>query len=110
MSVVAAFAGYREDVAEQVDAARALGFANVEEASGAREFWNGGTPAKASVLPSRTVAVLTEINAPEWLAHLGNGIIFHRGGTPVKGATAHGVMIDRIKAAYDPNGILPHIV
>ena len=110
IEVVAAFAGNREDVDTQVEMARGLGFAEREEGRYVAEFWNGSGPQKISVLPSRTVKTLAELEAAEWLAHLGNGVIYYRGGIERENA---GVavelreLMERVKKEFDPKEIFP---
>jgi FAD/FMN-containing dehydrogenase len=110
ISAWAAFAGNREDVAEQVGTAEREGFRRTNMVNFAEEFWNGELPMKESVLPSRTVATLRDFGADEWLAHLGNGGIFYRGKkmkqtTPRDAVTS--ILMERVKKAYDPKSIFP---
>ena len=111
IEVQAAFAGNREDVDAQVEIARGLGFVEQEEERRhTTHFWNGTAPKKISVLPSRTVKTLAELRAPQWLAHLGNGVIHYRG------AKEHGNevpaelkdLMERVKNEFDPKGIFPN--
>jgi FAD/FMN-containing dehydrogenase len=111
LTLCAAFAGNREDLAAQVAVAEREGFRVTEHAEEARDFWNGPAPAKCSVLPSNIVRELKSSGAGEWLAHLGNGVIYFRGGTLEK--TVHQqeaitrVLMERVKKAYDPKSIFP---
>ena len=43
-----------------------------------------------------------------FLAHLGNGIIYSRGGTPPAEEPMPLKLMERVKNTYDPKGILPH--
>lgn len=108
ISVVAAFAGNREDVAEQMDIARALGMREIDEPDHADQFARRGDAQSISVLPSRTVAVLKEIGTNDWVAHLGNGIIQYRGRKRVESQKAPGELMRRVKQAYDPKEIFPN--
>jgi FAD/FMN-containing dehydrogenase len=109
----AAFAGNSEDVAAQVEIATRDGFRRSETVEYAREFWNGSAPAKTSVLPSKIVGVLKDLGAEEWLAHLGNGVLYFRGWkhqepTRPDGDSITKILMDRVKKAYDPKLILPN--
>jgi FAD/FMN-containing dehydrogenase len=108
-TVVAAFAGIREDVDLQVTLARVLGFSETDSNSYPQEFWGNlaAAPRKTSVLPSRTTEVIAAINPSHFLAHLGNGIIYSRGGTPPAEQPMPLKLMERVKKAYDPKGILP---
>ena len=107
----AAFAGNREDVDAQIELARPLGFVEQEENRYAAQFWSGTAPKKISVLPSRTAQTLSELGATQWLAHLGNGVIYYRGG---KVRENEGVpaelknLMERVKNEFDPKGIFPN--
>ena len=108
----AAFAGNREDVATQVELATRDGFRITVNPDYARDFWELPPPVKRSVLPSTIVGELKTLPANEWLAHLGNGVIYFRGGKaqepprPVQGIT--NILMDRVKKAYDPKFIFPN--
>lgn len=109
-TVVLAFAGIREDVGVQAKLAETLGFATVEPASYFQDFWNKTAPPvrKTSVLPSRTTETIGAIKPSLFLAHLGNGIIYSRGGTPPAEEPMPTKLMERVKNTYDPKGILPH--
>ena len=108
----AAFAGNREDVDAQVEIATRDGFYISESAQYVPEFWNGTTPMKTSVLPSRIVGELKSSDAKEWLAHLGNGVAYFRGGKAAEPARHDegitSILMDRVKKAYDPKSIFPN--
>ena len=113
LKVWAAFAGNSEDVAAQVEIATRAGFRRSEAVEDTREFWNGSAPATISVLPSKIVGMLKDLGAEEWLAHLGNGVIYFRRrkhqepARPVGGIITN-ILMDRVKKAYDPKSILPN--
>jgi FAD/FMN-containing dehydrogenase len=109
--VQAAFAGNREDVDAQMEIARGLGFVEQEENRYAAEFWSGIAPKKVSVLPSRTAKTLAELGATQWLAHLGNGVIYYHGGKvrENKGVPAElKDLMKRVKNEFDPKRIFPN--
>jgi hypothetical protein len=70
-------------------------------------FWRGSSPQKFSVLPSRAVSILKNLGTSNWHAHLGNGVIYHRGGREDAVPPVSPGLMDRIKKAYDPKHILP---
>ena len=111
MQVQAAFAGNREDVDAQTDLATTLGFVEQGEKRYAAEFWSGTVPTKLSVLPTRGVKALAELGATQWLVHLGNGVIYYRGGKvreneDVPPELKH--LMERVKNEFDPKGIFPN--
>lgn len=110
ISVIAAFAGNREDVEEQITIAREIGMNPTERADYAAGFFENGETRKVSVLPSRVVETLKTIRAEPWLAHLGNGMIYHRGGKIIQEPPMQVKLMDRVKQAYDPKGIFPDYI
>lgn len=107
IAAFAAFAGSREDVAAQMESARAIGFSAAESENYAEEFWSGKLPRKISVLPSMAIRTLTNLEAEQFLVHLGNGVIHFRGGNPPSEERLPHVLMERVKQAYDPKGIFP---
>ena len=107
LTLVAAFAGMREDVEVQLALAANLGFSNVDRIEYHAEFWRDPLAQKVSVLPSNAVQTLETLQPSQYLAHLGNGIIFYRGGQPTKTPQLHTRLMERVKNAYDPRHILP---
>ena len=107
LALVTAFAGMREDVEYQVAIARPLGFAICAAPLYQMNFGSESTAAKTSVLPSQTIAAIQSIAPAQFLAHLGNGIIYFRGGTAPDDAPVPAKVMGRLKNAYDPKQILP---
>jgi FAD/FMN-containing dehydrogenase len=111
LNLWAAFAGNREDVTAQMQIAMRDSFRVSDSADYARQFWSGTAPTKLSVLPSKIVADLKNSGANEWLAHLGNGVVYFRGGTVQESPHANEgirrILFDRVKEAYDPKSIFP---
>lgn len=107
MAVIAAFSGNHADVEIQMKIAREIGMEELNDPRHAEVFFRMGTAQKVSVLPSQTIPVLREIHGAEWFTHLGNGIIYHRGGKNVGEQDVLVHFISRVKNAYDPKGILP---
>ena len=107
VSLVAAYAGNREDVEVQVELAQKAGFATVSGPEYFSEFWSEGEARMISVLPSNTIKTILEIRPDRFVAHLGNGIIHYRGGMPPVEQLMPTVLMERVKRAYDPNNVLP---
>jgi FAD/FMN-containing dehydrogenase len=110
IGIRAAFAGNREDVDAQITIARTLGLSDQEEQRYASKFWSGISPMKISVLPSQTVKSLGELGATEWLAHLGNGVIYYRGGKKCEPSSVPlelKNLMERVKSEFDPKRIFP---
>ncbi|HYE31325.1 MAG TPA: FAD-binding oxidoreductase [Methylomirabilota bacterium] len=113
ISICLGFDGAREDVAAQQAIAQQLGFTPSLALNYWSEFWtHSERPRRISVLPSRTVESLVQLfnkassQRQRFVAHLANGIIFHRQPTtppaiPLPELTA------RAKAVFDPHGIFP---
>lgn len=107
LTLVAAFAGNREDVAAQLALATSLGFSEISSPSYHADFWRDGDSQKISVLPSETIESIESLQPAQFLAHFGNGIIFYRGGRPAPEPRVHVELMERVKNAYDPHHILP---
>jgi FAD/FMN-containing dehydrogenase len=108
LTVVTSFAGIREDVGYQTNVARDLGFAEAGSLNYNDEFWiNRSGIKKASVLPSETVNLIRTIAAGQFVARLGNGIIYYKGAELQKMVEMPVELMRRLKHAYDPKGILP---
>ena len=106
---VAAFAGNREDVDAQTQIVLSLGFRLAREpVFPVSPFPNFSTSRPLSVLPSRTVATIEQLQPADFLAHLGNGIIYHRGGNHPPPQPLPTALMDRVKTAYDPKHLFPH--
>lgn len=110
ISVIAAFAGNREDVEMQAEMARGIGFTPVNGPQYVASFWDGTDTRKLSVLPSKCVHELGACKAEQWLAHLGNGIIYYRGGQIFKTPkpNSHNRLDLRVRELYDPKQIFSH--
>jgi FAD/FMN-containing dehydrogenase len=112
--LVTAFAGMREDVDAQVEIASKLGFSKRVTASDSSNsieylsrFWTDDASSKVSVLPSKSVEMLKEINPDQFLAHLGNGVIHYRGGTTRPAPAMPHKLMQRVKEQFDPRNLLP---
>lgn len=110
ISAVLGFEGTREEVNCQLGVVRGLGFANPATLEYEAAFWGDAAPVhRASVLPSRLTKMLATLGGRPWVARAGNGIVYYRGeALPAKNDLPIELM-RRIKAAYDPNNILPEI-
>ena len=102
--IVLGFAGTREDVEWQLDAARAIGFNKRSSLEYEADFFNQPV-LKMSVLPSKTVDALRGFPGCEFMARAGNGIIWHKGGLH-RNEGAATKLERRLKQAFDPNDIL----
>jgi len=111
LTLVAGFAGAREDVEHQLAISRGLGLGEAGSLEHEEIFWRERAPAaKASVLPSEMGRLLARIDGAPFVARMGNGIAYYRGSdyrqaveTPPELAT----LMARVKSAYDPRGIFP---
>jgi hypothetical protein len=101
LTLVAAWAGAREDVEQQESFARAAGLTEPGDFSYDAAI---SRMKKSSVLPSETWQFLESLNG-RFVARLGNGVIYHEGA--VTEARLPRELMRRVKAAYDPRNILP---
>jgi FAD/FMN-containing dehydrogenase len=109
--VVLGFAGTYEEVDWQLSQAAALGFTESATLDHERAFWNETAPAvhRLSVLPSRVTEALRELGHVGFVARAGNGVIYHRGGSPSPVQTLPAALLRRVKDIFDPNRILPDL-
>jgi hypothetical protein len=112
LCVVAGFAGAREDVDWQFAEAAKLGFTEAGSLDHDRAFRADSTkppPQRLSVLPSRLVETLRQLGPGPFVARAGNGVIHHRGTAAPAPPPAPPVveLQRRLKAAFDPLGLLP---
>lgn len=109
--VVLGFAGTYEEVDWQLSRAAALGFVEPSTLDHEREFWNEPSPAphRRSVLPSRVVETIHQLGGVPFVARAGNGVIYHRVGSPPLPPTLAGTLARRVKDIFDPNHILPNL-
>lgn len=109
LQVVLGFSGAYEDVDWQLAHAAKLGFNGSTTLDDERVFWNrpSSTVQKRSVLPSRVTEVIDELGATEFVARAGNGVVYHRGSAATPVANSTGALAQRLKATFDPLGILP---
>lgn len=103
IAIVLGFAGASEDVEQQAQAARALGFAEPAalDYDAARAGWT-----KLSVLPSAVFECLRMQPAGRFVARAGNGAIYHERAAAPKPEWPEALMA-RVKSAYDPRNIFP---
>jgi FAD/FMN-containing dehydrogenase len=107
-AVVVGFAGTREEVDWQLARGRELGFKEPATLDYDEAFWAASMPAKWSVAPSRLIQALESLGPVPFVARAGNGVIWHR-GKPAPAAPAPPALMQRVKRAYDPNGVFPEL-
>jgi FAD/FMN-containing dehydrogenase len=110
LTLVVGLAGAREDVEYQLEILRPLASLTAASTEYETAFWR--EPAeKRSVLPSETVRNVQSINPKEFVARLGNGIIYFRPLLPDDSNPDTNIpnraLMDRVKRAYDPKHIFP---
>ena len=107
-TLVLGFAGAHEDVEIQTAWAKGIGFRGGSDLEYEGEFWRGDEPvARVSVLPSRAVETVRKVLPGTFVARLGNGVIYSRGSGFRQESAMPVKLMERIKLAYDPKGILP---
>ncbi|MBI4027688.1 MAG: hypothetical protein HY360_22060, partial [Verrucomicrobia bacterium] len=110
-TVVAGFAGMKEDVAWQISRIRDLGAGDSSSLEYERRFWNAplALVRRLSAIPSKIVGSLAGLQESPFVARAGNGVIYYRGGPEPPKTKPSGQLARRIKDAYDPKHILSDI-
>ena len=101
------FAGTKEEVDWQLGLAGKLGIAESSTLDYEREFWSREpAPRRCSVLPSRVLNTIKELDADSFVVRAGNGVIYYRGGKPPSKRTPD-ELSRRLKRMFDPDNKLP---
>jgi glycolate oxidase FAD binding subunit len=112
--LVLGFAGTTEDVRSQIELATRLGVSLPATLDYEAKFWaeHGSEAHSLSVLPSRLRAAFQELGAVPFVARAGQGLIHYVGPKPAPPELGEGVraLARRVKAVFDPNGILPELI
>jgi FAD/FMN-containing dehydrogenase len=105
--IVLAFAGTREDVAWSLNEAAKL---NLGQEADTRYTETLNDHDVISVLPSRVIDSLEQLQAAQFICRAGNGVIYYRGAKtiPSTGQSPHELM-QRIKDTFDPKHVLPDL-
>jgi len=106
--LVLGFAGTREDVDWQWSRSRELGFSEPANLDFEKSFWNAEAQ-KISVLPSRIIETIAALGAVPFVARAGNGVIYCRGAKEIPKPDWPVHLMRRVKAAFDPCGLLPDL-
>ncbi len=86
----------------QADQARGLGLT-----APATLAYDRPLPRRVSVLPSKLIETLRRLGADCYVARAGNGVIAYEGGAAPVPQELPVALLHRVKAAYDPRGVLP---
>ena len=101
--LVIGFAGSREEVAWQTDVARSLAVMEPCDLAYDRTFWEREpAPWKHSVLPSRVIDAIQTLEAADFIARAGNGVIYYRGKKPPTPRVADKISIRLRKLFVEP--------
>lgn len=104
-------AGNRPSLALQAERAVALGFQPRPDgvARHDQDLWRDPArpPASFSVVPARLPDAIERTEGRRFVARAGQGIVYHEGPTLVPSPPQPRVLLDRLKAAFDPANILP---
>jgi FAD/FMN-containing dehydrogenase len=110
LTVVAGFAGTREEVEWQLALAGKLGLTEPSRLDYDSQFRTEcPTPRTRSVLPSRLAATLRELDGAPFVARAGNGIIYHAGAHSAAKDPVPTTLTRRLKDAFDPAHIFPEM-
>lgn len=110
--VVVGFAGLREDVEFQQKVAHGLGVGMKSNLNYQTEFWDAvrdEEPNRCSVLPSDLTRILQGLGAVQYVARAGNGVFWYCGAPVPKRDDLPIKLFERVKKAYDPNGVFPSL-
>jgi len=107
--LVLAMAGASEDVEAQARAAADLGFNEAATLDVQLQFCALEQIRQVSVLPSMTAKFLQKIVPAYFVARYGNGVIYTLAALPNLKPAPPLNLTHRIKSAYDPTGVFPHL-
>jgi FAD/FMN-containing dehydrogenase len=110
-AVILGFSGTYEEVDWQLSHASGLGFTEPATLDYERQFWMdaAAAPQHLSVLPSRLIDTLHDLQARQFVARAGNGVIYHRGGVTASPPPEPSKLVRRVKDIFDPHYILPEL-
>lgn len=109
-STILGFAGTNEEVDWQLNKAREIGFNEHVSLDYEKNFWLEKSPArKISVLPSKIIEVIRNLNGAPFVARAGDGIVYHRGDFAVPKLNLPIGLMRRLKQEFDPKNILPEL-
>jgi FAD/FMN-containing dehydrogenase len=110
-AVVLGFSGTYDEVDWQLSRASGLGFTEPATLDYERQFWMDTpvAPQCVSVLPSRLTAALRDLQARQFVARAGNGVIYHRSGLTPPQRPEQSNVFRRVKDIFDPHHILPEL-
>ncbi len=109
-TLVAGFAGTREEVAWQLARAHEMGFsepATLDYETSFRAVHAVAGAQRLSVLPSRTVDALHQLGDVPFVARAGNGVIEYIGAPQPAKSDLPLKLMRRLKETFDPKHILP---
>ncbi len=112
LTLVLGVAGSPEEVDWQLEKAGELGLREPATLDYQTQFWSPrqpGQPCRWSVLPSRLVPALRQLESAPFVAHAGNGVIWHRGTRQAPAEELPLTLIQGAKDAFDPNHVLPDL-
>jgi FAD/FMN-containing dehydrogenase len=108
--VVIGFAGTREDVAAQKEVVALLAKIGASTLAHGEKFWNDPGPAwKLSVLPTQLAEALEKATPSVFVARVGSGVAWCRGGVAPAKAPLPGHWMQKVKDTFDPQHILPEM-
>jgi len=111
LSIVLGFAGTAAEVDWQSDVARSLSFEKETSLAYEKQFWSDGAPVNCtSILPSRLIETLAQLDRRPVVARAGNGLIYYRGEALPQKNHVPTELMQRLKRAYDPKNILPELM
>ncbi len=111
--LIVGLAGTREEVDWQLDQAAKLEIVTPTDLAYESSFWSSpeAVPThRLSILPSRLTETLQSLNAREFVARAGNGVIYYRGGDPPPKRDVPLALMRRIKESYDPTYLFPDML
>ncbi|MBX3748309.1 MAG: FAD-binding oxidoreductase [Verrucomicrobiae bacterium] len=102
-------AGTEPDVQDQSRRLAELGFLPIDPIRWDEQLWPDPSqpPTRSTVLPSHLPSATLDLGDRPFVARAGNGILLHSGPPVRRRREPPRFLLDRLKAAFDPEGHLP---
>jgi FAD/FMN-containing dehydrogenase len=103
------FSGNSREMDRQVEATLPLGFGEADPERWDEKLWRDAdaTLERFSVLPANLGAALERLSGRRFIARAGCGVVYHEGARVVARPRGARFLVERLKASFDPFGVLP---
>ena len=107
-SLVLGFAGTEPEVEWQIALARKLGVNQTSSLDYQNNFFREAPSFRTvSVLPSKLIDVIRDLNKTPFVARAGNGIVYYSSSLAMRDENRPTQLEERLKLQFDPKGIFP---